>query len=338
MSAQPPFHLAFPVHDLEVARKFYGELLECREGRSAARWVDFDFFGHQLVAHLAPTLVSGSAASLATNAVDGDAVPVRHFGAVLEMWQWERLADRLTRAKTDFLIEPHVRFSGQPGEQATLFFLDPSGNALEFKAFAHSSQIFATDKTSSEGSEAASPRLRTARTLVRLAHHSDAPEVLRYWTDTGSRYERPPAIGLLNLERQSQSIARAQRRFSAKEALLAFVFKPNERAVIGSVHLTSMVGLPFSSAQLGYAIDAAHEGQGVMSEAVSAVIQYGFDELNLHRITAFHELGNVRSARLLERLGFEAEGLRKAHALNSRGEWVDHRALSLINANWNPSP
>ena len=133
-----PFHLAFPVTSLEAARAFYGELLGCPEGRSAEDWVDFDFFGHQLVAHRAPDTTR-----LQHNAVDGDAVPVPHFGVVLDMDDWQALADRLRAAGTEFVIEPHVRFAGQPGEQATMFLLDPCGNALEFKAFADRGQLFA---------------------------------------------------------------------------------------------------------------------------------------------------------------------------------------------------
>jgi extradiol dioxygenase family protein len=137
--SQPPFHLAFPVDDLAKARAFYGGLLGCPEGRSSEDWVDFDFYGHQIVAHLAPDEVGHRS----TSAVDGDNVPVRHFGAVLSMTEWQALADRLTRAGTKFIIEPHIRFKGQVGEQATMFFLDPCGNALEFKAFQDMSQLFA---------------------------------------------------------------------------------------------------------------------------------------------------------------------------------------------------
>ena len=138
-SVSQPFHLAFPVHDLAAARGFYGGLLGCPEGRSASDWVDFNLFGHQIVAHLAP----GEAGHRATSEVDGDAVPVRHFGVVLEMPAWEQLAERLKQGGTKFVIEPHVRFKGEVGEQATMFFLDPSGNALEFKAFGDPSQLFA---------------------------------------------------------------------------------------------------------------------------------------------------------------------------------------------------
>jgi extradiol dioxygenase family protein len=134
-----PFHLAFPVHDLEAARGFYGGLLGCPEGRSSPEWIDFDLYGHQIVAHLAPE----EAGHRATNAVDGDAVPVRHFGVVLGMAQWERLAATLKAAGIAFVIEPHLRFKGEVGEQATMFFLDPSGNALEFKAFADPTRLFA---------------------------------------------------------------------------------------------------------------------------------------------------------------------------------------------------
>jgi extradiol dioxygenase family protein len=128
----PPFHLAFPVDDLAAARRFYGELLGCPEGRSADHWVDFDLHGHQIVAHLAP----GAARKHATNPVDGEDVPVPHFGLVLAMDEWKRLAERLTNAGTEFVIPPTVRFAGQPGEQAKMFLLDPAGNALEFKAMA----------------------------------------------------------------------------------------------------------------------------------------------------------------------------------------------------------
>jgi len=135
----PPFHLAFPVDDLAAARRFYGELLGCPEGRSAAKWIDFDLFGHQIVAHLAPGQLPGRS----SNEVDGEHVPVPHFGVVLAMDQWKQLASRLTDAGVDFVIEPTVRFAGQPGEQATMFFLDPAGNALEFKAMADPANLFA---------------------------------------------------------------------------------------------------------------------------------------------------------------------------------------------------
>lgn len=134
-----PFHLAFPVHDLEAARAFYGGLLGCPEGRSSDHWIDFDFFGHQIVAHLSP---SGRSTDAATNHVDGHGVPVPHFGVVLDMATWQKLADKARAANVEFVIEPYVRFEGQPGEQATMFFKDPSGNALEFKAFADRSKLF----------------------------------------------------------------------------------------------------------------------------------------------------------------------------------------------------
>ena len=134
-----PFHLAFPVTSLEKARAFYGGLLGCPEGRSSPEWVDFDLYGHQIVAHLSPA----EAGSVSTNAVDGDNVPVRHFGVVLSMAEWDALAAKLQAAGTKFVIEPHVRFKGEVGEQATMFFLDPCGNALEFKAFKDLSRLFA---------------------------------------------------------------------------------------------------------------------------------------------------------------------------------------------------
>ena len=134
----PPFHLAFPVHDLAVARAFYGNLLGCPEGRSSEHWIDFDFFGHQIVAHLAPDECTPAA----TSDVDSKSVPVRHFGLVLDMQSWRDLAESLA-GKVDFLIEPYTRFEGQPGEQATMFFTDPSGNAIELKAFANMDQLFA---------------------------------------------------------------------------------------------------------------------------------------------------------------------------------------------------
>ena len=135
----PPFHLAFPVDDLAKARVFYGDLLGCPEGRSSDAWIDFDFYGHQVVAHLAPSETGKTAA----NQVDGHDVPVRHFGVILAWDQWHRLADRLTARGVRFIIEPGIRFQGQVGEQATMFFLDPSGNALEFKSFRDMTQIFA---------------------------------------------------------------------------------------------------------------------------------------------------------------------------------------------------
>ena len=139
MSTLPPFHLAFPVTSLAKARAFYGGLLGCPAGRSSEDWVDFDFHGHQIVAHLAPE----EARAVAAHEVDGDAVPVRHFGLVLAMDAWQSLADRLRAAGTRFVVEPHIRFRGQPGEQATMFLLDPCGNALEFKAFADPARLFA---------------------------------------------------------------------------------------------------------------------------------------------------------------------------------------------------
>jgi extradiol dioxygenase family protein len=135
-----PFHLAFPVDDLDAARRFYGEVLGCREGRSSDHWIDFDLYGHQIVAHHVPR--SSDAGS---NPVDGHDVPVPHFGVVLTMADWQALAARLEAAGTEFGIAPHIRFKGQAGEQATMFFRDPSGNALEFKAFADDSMIFAKD-------------------------------------------------------------------------------------------------------------------------------------------------------------------------------------------------
>ncbi len=138
MSA-PPFHHAFPVTDLAATRRFYGELLGCREGRSAPRWVDFDFFGHQISAHK----VDGALPKAALNPVDGDDVPVPHFGAILEWNAWHALAERLRASGVRFGIEPHIRFKGQVGEQATMFLLDPSGNALEFKSFQDPTRVFA---------------------------------------------------------------------------------------------------------------------------------------------------------------------------------------------------
>ena len=141
MADLPPFHLAFPVHDLEAARAFYAGLLGCREGRSAEDWIDFDFFGHQIVAHLDPEMEPRHH----SNPVDGHDVPVPHFGAVLPMDQWRELAERLRAAKVAFVIEPTIRFAGLPGEQATMFFLDPSGNAIEMKAMNDPSALFRAD-------------------------------------------------------------------------------------------------------------------------------------------------------------------------------------------------
>jgi uncharacterized protein len=133
------FHLAFPVHDLSAAREFYGGVLECEEGRSSERWIDFNLYGHQIVTHLAEE----GAGVKATNHVDADHVPVPHFGVVLPMDEWKALAEKLRTKGVAFVIEPKIRFEGEVGEQATMFFLDPSGNALEFKAFSDFSQVFA---------------------------------------------------------------------------------------------------------------------------------------------------------------------------------------------------
>ena len=135
---RPLFHLAFPVDDLGAARRFYGELLGCPEGRSADEWIDFDLYGHQIVAHLAPE----AARARASNPVDGEDVPVPHFGLVLPMDEWKVLAARLEGTGVNFVIAPTIRFEGQPGEQATMFFLDPAGNALEFKAMAKPENLF----------------------------------------------------------------------------------------------------------------------------------------------------------------------------------------------------
>ncbi len=135
-----PFHLAVPVDDLGAAREFYCGILGCSTGRTAARWIDLNFFGHQVTLHLVDT----PAEAPADNAVDGDAVPARHFGVVLAMSDWQELAQRLEAAEVDFLISPRIRFAGEVGEQATMFFRDPAGNALEFKGFADLSQLFAS--------------------------------------------------------------------------------------------------------------------------------------------------------------------------------------------------
>jgi len=139
MSALRPFHIAFPVDDLAAARHFYGTILGCLEGRSSDIWIDFDFFGHQIVAHHKPR----TAPAPSTNPVDGHDVPIPHFGVVLTQPDWEALAERVKAAGIPFIIEPYTRFKGEVGEQSTMFFLDPSGNALEFKAFADLSQLFA---------------------------------------------------------------------------------------------------------------------------------------------------------------------------------------------------
>lgn len=139
MTPAPPFHLAFPVTDLPATRRFYVEVFGCRVGREAARWIDFDFFGHQISAHL----VDGGVTAVPTNEVDGDGVPVRHFGAILPWDAWHALADRLRAEGADFLIAPRIRFAGEVGEQATFFLRDPSGNAIELKSFRDPARIFA---------------------------------------------------------------------------------------------------------------------------------------------------------------------------------------------------
>lgn len=137
--SMPPFHLAFPVRDLSEARQFYGNLLGCPEGRSSDEWIDFNFYGHQIVAHLSPD----ECGETATSAVDSHQVPVRHFGAVLSIPEWETLAAKLQAVGTKFVIEPYIRFKGEVGEQATMFFRDPSGNAIEIKAFKNMDSLFA---------------------------------------------------------------------------------------------------------------------------------------------------------------------------------------------------
>ena len=140
MSSIRPFHAAFPVRDLEEARNFYTQTLGCSLGRESDLWIDFNLFGHQIVAHLSPEETQEAQ----KNSVDGDAVPVRHFGVILAMEDWEDLKDRIQKSGAQFLIEPRVRFEGKPGEQRTMFLLDPSGNALEFKSFADDTYIFQT--------------------------------------------------------------------------------------------------------------------------------------------------------------------------------------------------
>ena len=135
-----PFHLAFPVDNLEKTRVFYTKILECKEGRSSDKWIDFDMYGHQVVAHLVDELQT-----VQTNAVDGDKVPSSHFGVILEIKEWQTLSERLKESNMSFIIEPHIRFEGEAGEQATMFFLDPCGNALEFKAFKSDEMIFSKD-------------------------------------------------------------------------------------------------------------------------------------------------------------------------------------------------
>ncbi|NIJ38958.1 hypothetical protein FHR22_003692 [Sphingopyxis panaciterrae] len=142
MTALAPFHIAFPVRDLDAARHFYGTVLGCPEGRSSADWIDFNLYGHQIVAHRVATPDGDAVAG--HNPVDGHDVPVPHFGVVLPPSEWNALAERLQDRGVSFVIEPHTRFPGRPGEQSTMFFLDPSGNALEFKAFADPGQLFAT--------------------------------------------------------------------------------------------------------------------------------------------------------------------------------------------------
>ncbi len=140
MKKIPPFHVAIPVHDVQLARAFYRDVLGCPEGRSDEKWVDFDLYGHQFVIHYKP---KDDNASVHTNDVDDHAVPVPHYGVVLEWSDWEALAKKLKEANTKFIIEPYIRFEGLPGEQATMFFTDPCGNALEFKAFKDLNQMFA---------------------------------------------------------------------------------------------------------------------------------------------------------------------------------------------------
>ena len=135
-----PFHLAFPVSDLEATKDFFIDVLDCKTWRTSDRWIDFDFFGHQVVAHLAEDQIIDAS----TNPVDGEQVPASHFGVILEWGDWHQLADKLKAANIEFLIEPNIRFEGEVGEQATMFFTEPSGNALEFKSFKDMSQIFAT--------------------------------------------------------------------------------------------------------------------------------------------------------------------------------------------------
>jgi extradiol dioxygenase family protein len=138
-----PFHIAFPVDDLPAARRFYGQVLGCPEGRSSSQWIDFNLFGHQIVAHLRPAPTDPLEDKLHHNRVDNRDVPVPHFGVVLPMDEWTALADRVRSAGVPFVIEPYIRFQGEVGEQATMFFLDPAGNALEFKSFADLTQLFA---------------------------------------------------------------------------------------------------------------------------------------------------------------------------------------------------
>ena len=142
MASLYPFHLAIPVNDLVTTRKFYVEVLGCGVGRTADTWIDFDFYGHQVSAHVKPDEVTQPE----TNPVDGEEIPVRHFGVVLDMDAWDRLKYRLEENRAEFIIEPTIRFKGQVGEQATMFISDPSGNVLEFKAFRNKEKLFASEE------------------------------------------------------------------------------------------------------------------------------------------------------------------------------------------------
>ncbi len=325
----PPFHLAVAVDDIAAARRFYGELLGCPRGRSAESWVDFDFFGHQLVVHLAPNgPASPAGPDAATNAVDGDAVPVPHFGAVLSLRQWEELAARLQASGVEFVIPPRIRFAGAPGEQATMFFRDPAGNAIELKAFADPEQLFRTSTPTAVG-----PSIQTERTHVRLARLAEAGAVLEYLKENGHRYDPPVPAREQQLRACQEHIVQHVRQFRQREALRLYVFAQEDREVIGTIQLHSIQAAPLAGARLDYGIAGSREGQGLMREALEATLHYAFRELDLHRVEATHAADDHRSAKLLTRLGFHFEGIRKSSYL-SRGRWCD----TVLRARLAPEP
>lgn len=323
-----PFHLALPVADLKLARDFYGKLLGCSEGRSASDWVDFNFFGHQLVCHLRTDFVS---VHKKHNLVDGHDVPIPHFGVVLEMPDWQQLADKLKSAKVQFIIQPHIRFKGKTGEQATFFFLDPFGHALEFKAFANiQAELFkrtSSDKISLQASSKPIFQIQTERLSLDPLELKHAPELLVYRSD--------PRVTTFQAFRP-QTLAEA-------EAFIADTAKQFNKAntwfqvgIFLSDQLIGDIGIHFVESQeieLGYTLAPSHQRQGFATEALRAVITHLFQALQKHRIRATLAPENTPSIALLKRLGFRQEAHYKQAYWNGQN-WEDELVFALLRSEW----
>ena len=324
-----PFHLALPVSDLHRARKFYGDFLACPEGRSADDWVDFNFFGHQLVCHLNTDHVPPRPDH---NPVDGHDVPIPHFGVVLEMPDWQQLADKLIAAKVQFIIAPHLRFKGQPGEQATLFFLDPFGHALEFKAFADiQSELFKKTPTEQNIMQTEPPEttlaLQTERLEICPLLLQHAPALLAYRSD--ERVTQFQSFRPQSLADAEAFIANTAKKYNQADSW-------SQLGIFLSDHLIGDIGVHFIGSQeieLGYTIAPAQQRQGFATEALQDLISHLFQDLQKHRIRATLSPENAASIALLKRLGFRQEAYFKQAYWNGQ-HWEDEVLFALLNTEW----